>query len=127
MLLFATSGVSIFKHYCEGTLQETNLFAEAGCETHHEPVTIETCCSDSGANSCHITSPDCCDETVEIQKINDFQVKAQQDIVLDIPALPLRNHVDHFFGTAVSKLAKANKSPPTTVPDICVLVQSFLL
>ena len=118
VLLMATSGFTLHKHYSGNTLYDIGLLNEA-----------ETCCTTGGDDA----RCDCCHDVKEFHKLDvdvvvpaDIELQVQQIDLLDI-TLPqnsrlFTSEVESFVNLIALKLP-----PPRVVPDITTDLQIFIL
>ena len=118
VLLMATSGFTLHKHYSGNTLYDIGLLNEA-----------ETCCTTGGDDA----RCDCCHDVKEFHKLDvdvvvpaDLELQVQQIDLLDI-TLPqtsrlFTSEVESFVNLIALKLP-----PPRVVPDISTDLQIFIL
>jgi len=118
VLLMATSGFTLHKHYSGNTLYDIGLLNEA-----------ETCCTTGGDDA----RCDCCHDVKEFHKLDvdvvvpaDIELQVQQIDLLDI-TLPqnsrlFTSEVESFVNLIALKLP-----PPRVVPDISTDLQIFIL
>jgi len=128
VLLMATSGFTLHKHYSGNTLYDIGLLNEA-----------ETCCTTGGDDA----RCDCCHDVKEFHKLDvdvvvpaDIELQVQQIDLLDIQVqqidllditLPqnsrlFTSEVESFVNLIALKLP-----PPRVVPDISTDLQIFIL
>ncbi len=117
MLLIATTGMTMHKHYCLGQLKSI--------EINHK---TKSCCADLfGAED---DADPCCNEVEQDLKVNElnqslFSFEAQTSFfVVSWFALP--DYSSDLF-SAESAYAYLDASPPLLNKDIPVLIQSFLI
>ena len=117
MLLIATTGMTMHKHYCLGQLKSI--------EINHKS---DHCCSDLMAGKDIADS--CCDEEEIDLKVNElnqsiFSFEAQTAFfVVSWFALP--DYSSSLFSEETA-YAYLEESPPLLNKDIPVLIQSFLI
>jgi len=118
VLLMATSGFTLHKHYSGNTLYDIGLLNEA-----------ETCCTTGGDDA----RCDCCHDVKEFHKLDvdvvvpaDLELQVQQIDLLDITLLQtsrlFTSEVESFVNLIALKLP-----PPRVVPDISTDLQIFIL
>lgn len=119
VLMVATAGITLNKHYCLGQLKSVSVFQEA-----------ESCMSkmEMDEDSCPM---ECCDDTSEEYKLEEFkQVSFEHKFFT--PELRLIAIITYYFANADVVTNSPNLSysqylPPLIDQDIPVMVQSFLL
>lgn len=119
LLMVATTGVTLNKHYCLGQLKSISIFHEAkSCMTE----------MDMEEESCPL---DCCDNTSEQYKLEEFKQVSFEDSFA--PDLKLIAVISYFLANSDLTHAPASNTPnphylpPLIDQDIPVMVQSFLL
>jgi len=129
VVILATMGVSVNKHYCQGRLVETAVFVKtkhAHCQqiitAKQQPCPYhvisnskeEQCCSDESEFFL-------VDDPSNISKLSiEFKPLALQAVVLYFVA-------DLFSDQEDILITQINYKPPLIAQDVTVLVQSFLL
>ena len=119
LLMVATSGITINKHYCLGFLKDVTILHEATSCMAKMGLEEENC------------PMDCCEETSQQVMVDDFQ-KGQFDSKLT-PELKLVAVISYFLtdlslnSTHTDLHHYKNYRPPLIEHDIPVMVQSFLL
>ncbi|MCI5092686.1 hypothetical protein [Phaeodactylibacter sp.] len=131
LLLISSTGLVLSKHYCNGDLKSTALFAEAApC---HQNKKLKSCPAHGTMPVSDEDAPQkkgCCDTETDFVKVDDDQVEASLEFNLfDYPAL---------FATLVvlagfSPVDEDDKSrhyftykPPLLICDLPVRLQTFL-
>ena len=120
LMLVATTGVSIHKHYCMGQLRSVAIHT-------HAPNCFELAGQESESDM------DCCENTSQVYQVDDEQ--QQQLTKIDLAG---KYHlISAFLVVTVRELMLENGSekqnrylnykPPLIAQDIPVTVQSFLL
>ena len=135
MVILASAGIMVSKHYCQGEFKNLALFVEA--EQCHEVKTrkAEAHCH-SGKNTCQsLGSEDkqekkCCENKTVFLETDDFistmaPSKISPEFQLIAVTFILSN--DFLFSTEKRSLKFLNYKPPLIELDIPVLVQSFLI
>lgn len=113
LLLVATTGVTLNKHYCMGRLKSVAIFASANP------------CSENGVP----TPMPCCEDTSEQLKVDDL-TKASFDFkgTTDLYQIAVITYVlleQNYLTLEEDKPAYYNYSPPLPDQDIRVLNQVF--
>lgn len=69
--LWATTGVTVYSHYCSLTDSvNTSLFLEdADCEHHDEEVEVQSCCAEKTSCETNTAGTDCCATQKEVFKL----------------------------------------------------------
>lgn len=114
VLLVATTGVTLNKHYCMGRLKAVALFQSANT------------CADEG-----MTDPmPCCEDVSEELKVENL-TKASFDFKSSPELVQLAAFQHAFLVVIISNKKERpsfqNYSPPPSDRDIPVLIQSFLI
>lgn len=118
ILLMATTGVTMHKHYCMGRLKNVSFNEHA-----------QSCMKLAGIDdSCPM---DCCKDTSESFKIDDLQI-AGYDISLQTNYHLLWQNsfnleIPELLALDIIRVNQFQYKPPLIVRDIPVQVQSFLL
>lgn len=113
LLLTATIGVGVSRHYCSGELRNVTLYS------------IKTKCCGENARM----SAGCCNDEHEYERVEDnFAVSA--GVQVQIPdfgqvTLPRSMNLDLPESPAVPALFTAEYGPPPPIPDICIRNQCF--
>lgn len=115
LLLVATTGVTLNKHYCMGRLKSVAIFASANP------------CSENGVP----TPMPCCEDTSEQLKVDEltkasFDFKGTADLY-QIAAIAYVLLEQNYLSLDENKPAYYNYSPPLPDQDIRVLNQVFLI
>ena len=119
LLMVATSGITINKHYCLGFLKDvtilhetTSCMAKMGLEEENCPM-------------------DCCEETSQQVMVDDFQkVHFKSDLNPNLKLVAVISYFLTDFSAASNNSDPShyqNYRPPLIEHDIPVMVQSFLL
>lgn len=100
LLIAATGGYSVYRHYCEcQDVLTTSVFLEMECEHERHASQPPSCCSsdphemsccpaeNEGNESQSCPVGDCCHTLIEFLKIDDSYTPAQAKISLEITAL----------------------------------------
>ena len=118
VLLMATSGFTLHKHYSGNTLYDVGLLNEA-----------ETCCTTGGDDA----RCDCCHDVKEFHKLDvdvvipaDIELQVQQIDLLDI-TLPQNSRLFAAEVKSFVNLIELKLPPPRVVPDISTDLQVFIL
>jgi hypothetical protein len=112
MLLFATVGVAISKHYCSGNLVSTSIFTEA-----------ESCCDDD----------DCCKNETDFFKLDeDYSLVAVSEVPqtaeLELLGFAVLVYNFTFVETEVAEVfLEADLPPPPKIQTALSQRQSYLL
>jgi len=121
VILLATGGLVINKHYCGGKLRSTQLYIV---------MDHKRCCGVADLPAGKQECPEgCCHDKVEFYQLDeDFNLPAtvvnHNVVIVFIKCFIL----DELFGSLDSHTAKyLNYKPPLIELDIPVLVQSFLI
>ena len=132
LLIAATGGYSVYRHYCEcQDMLTTSVFLEMECEHDQALSDAPSCCSvnshemsccsaeednDTDSHACH--SGDCCHTFFEFLKIDDSYAPAQAKVSFDLLALAtpvvehevlLKEHEPESVGSFLS-----DPSPPSS-------------
>lgn len=133
IVILASAGIIVNKHYCKGELKNIALFVEA--EQCHDVRTrkIKTQCH-PGKNTCQQSEKKegrkCCENKTVFLETDDFistmaSPKINPEFQLIAVTFILYN--DLLFSTEKRFVKFLNYKPPLIESDIPVLVQSFLL
>jgi hypothetical protein len=112
LLLFATVGLAISKHYCSGNLVSTSIFGEA-----------ESCCDDS----------DCCHNESEVYQIHeDYSLVSVSEVpqTAEFELLDLAISVYNFTVIETEETEEFFESdlpPPPKIQTVLSRKQSYLL
>ena len=128
LVLVSSSGLGFSKHYCQGVLRNTSLFAEAA-PCHGVSKTAE-CPRHARAQGDGLDKKDCCDTQTDFLKVEDDQLSTLADLlIVDTPALL----AVLFFFLPFEVIAADTKTrhdllykPPLLVCDLPVSLQTFL-
>ncbi|MEM6522329.1 MAG: hypothetical protein AAF693_01000 [Bacteroidota bacterium] len=116
MLLMATTGVTINKHYCMGRLKSVSVFHEA-----------KSCLADHG----RVCPKNCCEYEQEECKVEDLnKVNHNYNFSQDVHLISTAEFVvilDGLYAPNSDKPDYLNYKPPLIERNIPVQVQSFLL
>jgi hypothetical protein len=100
LLIAATGGYSIYRHYCEcQDMMTTSVFLEVECEHDKVAADVPSCCSveshemscsaaekeGNETHACH--TGDCCHTNIEFLKIDDSYTPAQVKVSFEVLAL----------------------------------------
>ena len=114
LLLLATSGVTLSKHYCMGRLKSIAVFEQAKACFDQEEKESMPCCEDVS-------------EELRVENLTktsvDFDCSTQ--LVATLITLPTFDHL--FVSYIQEEFTQNNYSPPLPSRDIPVLMQSFLI
>ncbi len=119
MLIVASSGLTLNKHYCMGELRSVAIHK-------HAPNCYELIGEDGDMEM------DCCENTSDLYQVDDEQQLTKLSVDLK-PDLKLVASVTFFLLDLAIIDAPSNQSeylnykPPLIAQDVPVLVQSFLL
>ena len=120
LLLLASAGITLHKHYCMGRLKNVAVFEKA-----------ESCMAMMGMEKDEDCPMDCCKDTSEEIKIDDLKkVSEQINLVPDLKVLAVVTYflIDFdLVSRANHYTSYLNYKPPLIDQDIPVLVQSFLI
>ena len=118
VLLMATSGFTLHKHYSGNSLYDIGLLNEA-----------ETCCT-TGVDDARC---DCCHDVKEFHKLDvdvvvpaDIEMQVQQIDLLDV-SLPQNSRLFTSEVESFVNLIQLKLPPPRVVPDISTDLQVFIL
>lgn len=115
LLLIATTGVTLNKHYCMGRLQSVAIFQSA-----------QNCMDDEGAEPMP-----CCQDVSEELKLDEvakasFEFKGAPDLVpMAIVSFILLDH--DLLTSTKGQNQYLSYTPPALEKDVPVLIQSFLI
>ena len=116
MLLLATTGVTLNKHYCMGRLKSVSVFHEA-----------ESCMTKFGREC----PKHCCDDQQEEYKVEDLsKVNHNYDFSPELQLIALVEYtliLEELYSEDTDKPQYLNYKPPLIDQDIPVQVQSLLL
>ncbi len=116
MLLIATTGVTLNKHYCMGRLKSVAVFHKAeSCKTKFGWECPKHCCDDQQEEY----------KVEDLSKVNhnyDFSPELQLISVIDYAVI-----LDELYSEDTDKPQYLNYKPPLIDQNIPVQVQSFLL
>ena len=119
LLVVATMGVTMHKHYCMGRVQDVAYFQESKS------------CADLLGMDEEVCPPNCCKDTHEEFKVDDLSATAFSfDLDTDFHLLHAFTYLLLDFNVLTApthQVAYQNYRPPLIEQDIPVLVQSFLL
>lgn len=133
-MIFATVGLSMDMHFCNGQLKNVNLLGDA--QNCHDAVKTTSHCAkmqmDSQLESCTqpgVKSDNCCDnKTISVELEEDFvqssinSVSFEQSAIILAYALTLLD----VQSNALEIIPYQNYKPPLLDREIPLLLQSFL-
>ncbi|WP_020537434.1 HYC_CC_PP family protein [Lewinella cohaerens] len=128
LVFVSSSGLVFSKHYCQGVLKNTSLFAEAApC---HGVSKAAKCPRHAPAQEDGLDKKDCCDTQTDFLKVEDAQLSTLADLlIVDTPAFL----AVLFFFLPFEVIAADTKTrhdlhykPPLLVCDLSVSLQTFL-
>ena len=128
IVLTATMGVAVNKHYCQGRLVETTVFVKTKHAHCQQIITAKQHCPYHEISNSK--EEQCCSEESEFYQIDDLTNISK----LSVKFQPVLFQAEiHYIVTNIFSLQEnnfhtyKNYKPPLIAQDVTVLVQSFLL
>lgn len=115
--LWATTGITIYSHYCSESenINKSLFVADAGCDHHEEDVIIESCCSEKKSCSEDATDSDCCATQKQIYKLASIFIlpgEKQQIEILDFKLLEYKEILIEENDDLVCEISIPEELPP---------------
>ena len=135
-MFFASAGLSIDFHYCEGKIVDWSVFGgEPECDHDNKEIKeVDSCCEATQKMTCHegeaeIQESNCCDsDQTEIIIENEFNISSEE-VEYTVPVLFLASFFIQLeiIEDNLNYLVEDQQKPPIPINRKLASLQSFLI